>query len=189
MEKKESYVVINGVRYDAVKREEFGETCKQCVFNGKNGCTKPNAGGFLVSCNGRTSFVSKGEVAAQQRLTEQSEEKVGEKPISVGGSKFNIVSPSPECVPPHIVLNGLYAEFKAGEIKREGSIGKRAYYAFPNGVEAEDICRYLSFNLGNVVKYVCRAGRKDPGKKALDLRKAMDYLENEIKRMEEEEND
>ena len=45
--------------------------------------------------------------------------------------------------------------------ERKPGIGKRSYYAFPNGVEAEDICRYLSFNLGNVVKYACRAGRKD----------------------------
>ncbi len=70
--------------------------------------------------------------------------------------------------------------------ERKSGIGKRAYYSFPNGVEAEDICRYLSFNLGNVVKYVCRAGRKDPGKKVEDLEKARDYLEDEIRRTEEE---
>lgn len=69
---------------------------------------------------------------------------------------------------------------------RKPGIGKRSYYAFPNGVEAEDICRYLSFNLGNVVKYVCRAGRKDPAKKIEDLEKAKDYLENEIERAKEE---
>ena len=144
MEKKESYVVINGVRYDAVMREKSGETCKQCVFNGKNGCTKPKPGGFQVLCDGMTSFVSKGEAAAQQQLTERSEE-------------------------------------------RKPGIGKRSYYGFPNGVEAEDICRYLSFNLGNVVKYACRAGRKDAKKKIEDLMKARDYLDNEIKRLEEGE--
>ena len=73
-----------------------------------------------------------------------------------------------------------------GEEKKPG-IGKRSYYAFPNGVEAEDICRYLSFNLGNVVKYACRAGRKDAKKKIEDLQKARDYLDNEIKRLEEGE--
>ena len=73
-----------------------------------------------------------------------------------------------------------------GKAKKTGSIGKRSYYAFPNGVEAEDICRYLSFNLGNVVKYACRAGRKDAKKKIEDLEKAKDYLENEIKRAKEE---
>ena len=72
------------------------------------------------------------------------------------------------------------------EEKKPG-IGKRSYYGFPNGVEAEDICRYLSFNLGNVVKYACRAGRKDAKKKIEDLMKARDYLDNEIKRLEEGE--
>ncbi len=76
---------------------------------------------------------------------------------------------------------------KADKVKRVGGIGKRSYYAFPNGVEAEDICRYLSFNLGNVVKYSCRAGRKDAKKKIEDLMKARDYLDNEIKRLEEGE--
>ena len=71
-----------------------------------------------------------------------------------------------------------------GKAKKPG-IGKRCYYGFPNGVEAEDICRYLSFNLGNVVKYACRAGRKDAKKKIEDLMKARDYLDNEIKRLEE----
>ena len=71
-----------------------------------------------------------------------------------------------------------------GKAKKLG-IGKRSYYGFPNGVEAEDICRYLSFNLGNVVKYACRAGRKDAKKKIEDLMKARDYLDNEIKRLEE----
>lgn len=84
-----------------------------------------------------------------------------------------------------IVPNEMTAEFKTDKITRTSSIGKRSYYSFPNGVEAEDICRYLSFNLGNVVKYSCRAGRKDIKKKIEDLRKAKDYLEDEIKRLEE----
>jgi ribosome recycling factor len=37
------------------------------------------------------------------------------------------------------------------------------------------------------VKYVCRAGRKDATKKIEDLEKAKDYLENEIRRLEEED--
>lgn len=84
-----------------------------------------------------------------------------------------------------IAPNDQYAEIKADDVKKVGGIGKRSYYSFPNGVEAEDICRYLPFNLGNVIKYACRAGRKDADKKVEDLRKAMDYLDNEIKRLEE----
>lgn len=38
----------------------------------------------------------------------------------------------------------------------------------------------LSFSLGNTVKYVARAGRKDPAKRIEDLHKAMWYLQEEI---------
>lgn len=36
----------------------------------------------------------------------------------------------------------------------------------------------LNFNLGNVLKYVCRAGKKEDIVK--DLKKAIDYLEREV---------
>lgn len=45
----------------------------------------------------------------------------------------------------------------------------------------------LNFNLGNVVKYVCRAGRKDPGKTIEDLKKARNYLKFEIDHLEKGE--
>lgn len=40
------------------------------------------------------------------------------------------------------------------------------------------------FYLGNVLKYVCRAGRKPQNAKEADLRKAIHYLEEAIKRLE-----
>lgn len=43
----------------------------------------------------------------------------------------------------------------------------------------------LGFNLGNVVKYVSRAGKKDPNKRYEDLAKARWYLEREMSLMEE----
>jgi len=61
-----------------------------------------------------------------------------------------------------------------------------SHYQLPNGLEAIDIARYLDFNLGNVVKYVVRAGRKDENGMKLrdkmieDLQKAKFYLEDEI---------
>ena len=42
----------------------------------------------------------------------------------------------------------------------------------------------LSFHRGNAVKYIARAGKKDPAKEVEDLRKAIWYLEREIKRLE-----
>jgi hypothetical protein len=40
----------------------------------------------------------------------------------------------------------------------------------------------LGFHLGNVVKYIARAGKKDPAKELEDLKKARWYLDREIQR-------
>lgn len=50
------------------------------------------------------------------------------------------------------------------------------------GLEAWDVIDAfdLNFRLGNVVKYILRAGRKDPAKRKQDLEKAMKYLEREV---------
>ena len=39
----------------------------------------------------------------------------------------------------------------------------------------------LNFNLGNAVKYISRAGKKDPKKFREDLEKAVWYLNRELK--------
>lgn len=39
----------------------------------------------------------------------------------------------------------------------------------------------LNFDRGNAVKYVCRAGSKDPDKEIQDLEKAIWYINHEIK--------
>lgn len=41
----------------------------------------------------------------------------------------------------------------------------------------------LGFSLGNAVKYIARAGKKDPAKTLEDLRKARWYLDREIERL------
>lgn len=48
-------------------------------------------------------------------------------------------------------------------------------------VQPVDIAEHLSFNLGNVAKYVSRAGRK--GDAVEDLQKARWYLDREIGRL------
>lgn len=57
------------------------------------------------------------------------------------------------------------------------------HYIFPNGAEVIDITEHLTFNLGNVVKYVSRAGRKASASQEEDLRKALFYLNRELKRL------
>ena len=60
-------------------------------------------------------------------------------------------------------------------------------YYKTGGIEPIDFIKAqrLNFNLGNVVKYVCRAGRKtdDPTE---DLEKAMYYLQHELAAVKEE---
>lgn len=45
----------------------------------------------------------------------------------------------------------------------------------------------LGFHLGNTVKYISRAGKKDPAKELEDLKKAAWYLDRRIAQMEAEE--
>ena len=47
----------------------------------------------------------------------------------------------------------------------------------------------LGFHLGNAVKYISRAGRKDADKTVEDLRKAVWYINRQIQRLERVEND
>lgn len=45
----------------------------------------------------------------------------------------------------------------------------------------------LDFHLGNAVKYIPRAGKKDPSKEVEDLKKAVWYIKRKIKLLEEQE--
>lgn len=71
-------------------------------------------------------------------------------------------------------------------LKNSDSVSRPLYYTdgWSNGAEVIDLTEHLSFCAGNVVKYVCRAGRKDPDKHVEDLEKARWYLDREIERVE-----
>lgn len=58
------------------------------------------------------------------------------------------------------------------------------YTSHPSGIETIEVTRWMNFNIGNVVKYVWRAGLKDPAKAIEDLKKAEFYIQDEIKRLE-----
>ena len=63
-----------------------------------------------------------------------------------------------------------------------------AHYCDGRKYEPKDVIRdwKLNFNLGSVVKYIARAGRKDDI--IQDLKKAKQFLEYEIEALEEEKN-
>jgi hypothetical protein len=56
------------------------------------------------------------------------------------------------------------------------------YNDHPSGVECIAIVEHFTFNVGNAVKYLWRAGLK--GDRLEDLRKARWYVEREIERLE-----
>ena len=57
------------------------------------------------------------------------------------------------------------------------------YTSHPSGIEPIEICAYETFYRGNIIKYVMRAPYK--GTELQDLKKARQYLDWEISRVEE----
>ncbi len=43
----------------------------------------------------------------------------------------------------------------------------------------------LNYHRGNAIKYICRAGKKDPNKEIEDLQKAVWYINREIEKLTE----
>ena len=62
------------------------------------------------------------------------------------------------------------------------------YTGFSNGAEVIDITENLNFNRGSAVKYLARAGKKDPQKEIEDLQKCAWYVAREIERVKRENN-
>lgn len=61
------------------------------------------------------------------------------------------------------------------------------YTSDPSGVECIEITRHRNFNIGNAIKYLWRAGLKDEAAHVQDLKKAVWYIQDEIKRLEKEQ--
>jgi hypothetical protein len=57
------------------------------------------------------------------------------------------------------------------------------YTSHPSGIETIEITRHETFLRGNILKYVLRAPHK--GTESQDLRKAAQYLQWEIERVEQ----
>lgn len=79
------------------------------------------------------------------------------------------------------------------ETKQKDTVNHPSHYTWLNnkcGIEVIDITRYLDFNKGNAVKYLLRSGYKseegytDTQKEIEDLKKAIWYIKDEIKLLE-----
>jgi len=58
------------------------------------------------------------------------------------------------------------------------------YNAHPSGVECIVVVEHMTFNVGNAIKYLWRAGLKGSAPLVEDLKKARWYLDREIQRLE-----
>lgn len=67
------------------------------------------------------------------------------------------------------------------EEKQKDPVNNPAHYT-DGKIEVIDFIedKKLGFCLGNAIKYISRAGKKDPNKRIEDLQKAKWYLEREI---------
>lgn len=110
-----------------------------------------------------------------------------------------------------VSFNNLYAYFATDSIMRYGQkfdivtkyeletengkseqVSHPSHYAWLKdlcGVEPLDICRHLDFNIGNAIKYLLRKDKVDGNKtktekRIEDLRKAVFYIQDEIKLLE-----
>ena len=59
------------------------------------------------------------------------------------------------------------------------------YKGLPNGLEVIDITQNMDFCLGNALKYILRAGKKDDNPEIQDLKKAVYYLNRKISILED----
>jgi hypothetical protein len=58
------------------------------------------------------------------------------------------------------------------------------YTSDPSGVEAITVLRHRNYNIGNAMKYLWRAGLKDPTKTIQDLEKSIFYIKDEIAKLQ-----
>lgn len=81
-------------------------------------------------------------------------------------------------------------EEKAAEPAKEDVVNHPSHYK-AGGIETIDFIesKGLDYYLGNTVKYISRAGKKDPAKELQDLEKAAWYLNRKIQKMKEAKNE
>ena len=80
-----------------------------------------------------------------------------------------------------------WKEWQKAAVQKNDPVNHPSHYT-DGKIEVIDFIedKQLGFHLGNAVKYISRAGKKDPTKKIQDLEKARWYLDREIQRLKNE---
>ena len=104
---------------------------------------------------------------------------------SFDGDIFNITKEEcPKCHSRDLYnLTGSEVNTMQGVIAKDDMVNHPPHYKnHPSGVECITITRHFNFNKGNAIKYIWRSGEKE--NEIEDLKKAVWYLNDEIKRLE-----
>ena len=91
-----------------------------------------------------------------------------------------------------LAMYSIFSDFKELPINKTEQVSHPSHYSWLKdlcGVEPLDICRHLDFNTGNAIKYILRKDKVDGNKtktekRIEDLRKAVFYIQDEIKLLE-----
>ena len=80
---------------------------------------------------------------------------------------------------------GIMCECNKSSKSKSESVNHPDHYLKDSGHEVIDVIQAwkLNFNLGNAVKYIARAGKKDPEKYKEDLHKAVWYINDLIEKL------
>lgn len=77
---------------------------------------------------------------------------------------------------------GMAKELHEAQVYHDPVNHPRHYTAY-KGLEVIDLTEQMNFNRGNAVKYIARAGLKNPTTEVQDLEKARWYIDREIQRL------
>lgn len=91
-----------------------------------------------------------------------------------------------------LAMFSIFSSLKELSVEKAEQVSHPSHYAWLKdlcGVEPLDICRHLDFNIGNAIKYLLRKDKVDGNKtktekRIEDLRKAVFYIQDEIKLLE-----
>ena len=77
---------------------------------------------------------------------------------------------------------GILCQCKQSKETKKSNVDHPSHYLKNSGHEVIDVIDAwsLGFDLGNAVKYIARAGKKNPDKSKEDLNKAIWYIQHEI---------
>lgn len=124
-------------------------------------------------CNGDCEFYYKEYLNEEIEVDKSKLKDADIKSITIGQALQSICD-----IPPQIKID-------SDKIKEVEDVVNHPSHYTDGNIEVMDFIedKQLNFARGNVIKYVSRAGKKDPNKELEDLLKSMWYLNREIERL------